>query len=773
MNTSQDNIIHSTLPLPPTHFHFVHLNGAPPQCVPKLTPKNKPLQHIPNIIVPSRAATQHMVRTLTLILLFTFVTTIASAAAEKTFQAGTFAVDITPSELPVIVNGYFQERTSDQITDRLMSRALILDDGTTRLAIVIVDNLMIPRPLLDQAKQLAAAKTGIPTNRMLIAATHTHSAPSAMACLGSRADENYKQFLPTQIAKSIIFANEKLTPAKIGWTVIEDSQHNHCRRWIYRSDQIQTDPFDNQTVRAHMHPGHQSPKHIGPAGPADHDLSLLAVKSTDGRLLSILGNYAMHFFGAKALSADTCGMFGAEFAKPLDPGDIHPDYVGILSQGTSGDCHWMDYTKPTTSRIENYQTYTTELAKVAHSAYQNIVYHDWQPLQMAEQTLKLNRRTPDAARLSWAQETVAKLDGVLPTKLPDIYAHEQIDLYHQPKVEIKLQALSIGKLAITALPNEVYSITGLKLKAQSPFDTTFNIELANGAQGYIPPPEQHQLGGYTTWPAKTAGLEVQAEPKIVATLLTLLEKIAVKPRRQLKQSNNQYTQAIIKSKPVAFWQFEEIQDFTARDRMQNHHGTYESGTARFLPGPEGDGLTSPFRGNRAIHFAGGRMKANCPKLTDTYSVECWIWNGLPADTRPVTGYFFSRGPNNDPQAAGDHLGIGGTSTPESSAKLIFYNGNQAQQLLIGKTTLALKTWHHIVLVRQADQVKVYLNGNQTPEITGVADITFTNNTELFAGGRTDRFAPWEGKLDEISVYPRALTTQEITDHYKAAFTSSR
>jgi hypothetical protein len=58
-----------------------------------------------------------------------------------------------------------------------------------------------------------------------------------------------------------------------------------------------------------------------------------------------------------------------------------------------------------------------------------------------------------------------------------------------------------------------------------------NIELANGAEGYIPPPEQHKLGGYTTWPARTAGLEVGAEPRIVETLLSLLEEVSGQKRR--------------------------------------------------------------------------------------------------------------------------------------------------------------------------------------------------------------------------------------------------
>ena len=121
-----------------------------------------------------------------------------------------------------------------------------------------------------------------------------------------------------------------------------------------------------------------------------------------------------------------------------------------------------------------------------------------------------------------------------PATLPEVYAREAIYLHDEPRRELKLQAIRIGELGITAIPNEVFAITGLKIKAQSPFDTTMNIELANGSEGYIPPPEQHALGGYTTWPARTAGLEVQAEPRIVAAVLELLEQVAGKPRRPLR-----------------------------------------------------------------------------------------------------------------------------------------------------------------------------------------------------------------------------------------------
>ena len=89
-----------------------------------------------------------------------------------------------------------------------------------------------------------------------------------------------------------------------------------------------------------------------------------------------------------------------------------------------------------------------------------------------------------------------------------MYAEQAFFIDSNPTEDIVLQALRIGDLGVTAIPCEVYGITGLELKARSPLQPTFNVELANGAAGYIPPPAQHALGGYTTWPARTAGLEI-------------------------------------------------------------------------------------------------------------------------------------------------------------------------------------------------------------------------------------------------------------------------
>lgn len=688
-------------------------------------------------------------------------------AAAPVFRAGAAAVDVTPLKFPVIVNGMFQERQANSAHDRLMSRALVLDDGQTRLAIVVVDNLMIPRELLDQAKHMAQQATGIPTDRMLISATHNHSAPSAMGCLGSRTDPDYEQFLPGQIAKSIVQAAERLTPARIGWTVVQDHKHNHCRRWIFRPDRMQTDPFGQRNVRAHMHPGHQSPNHIGPSGPADQDLSLLAVQTRTGQPLAVLANYAMHYYGSPLISGDFCGRFGETFATLIGADQLDPPLVGIMSQGTSGDSMWPDYSQPA-ERV-GVEAYTEAVARVAKDAYSKIEYRDHVSLAMAETTLKLRRRVPDEERLQAARQTVAGLGDRQPTAMPEIYAREQIYLHERPEVELKLQAVRIGDLGITAIPNEVYGITGLKLKGRSPLEPTFNIELANGAEGYIPTPEQHFLGGYTTWPARTAGLEVQAEPKIVATLLELLEKVAGKPRRTLVDSPSDYARAVREAKPAAYWRLGEIDGEQATDATGQRHARYEGGVAFYLPGAEAPGLTAGPRGNRAAHFAGGRVQAKIPQLGDAYTLSAWFWNGLPHDARAVTGYFFSRGPANDKQAPGDHLGLGGTYQAEWQGKLIFFNGDARDEVLVGRTTIPPKTWNHVTLTRDGEQVAVYLNGAPEAEISGKIAISYPDNCgDLWLGGRSDGLYNLEGKLDEVAFFDRVLPAGDIAKLYASS-----
>ncbi|HMO65215.1 MAG TPA: hypothetical protein PKE47_08345, partial [Verrucomicrobiota bacterium] len=420
-----------------------------------------------------------------------------------------------------------------------------------------------------------------------------------------------------------------------------------------------------------------------------------------------------------------------------------------------------------------YDAYAREIADLVLAAYRRLEWHDTATLRAAGRTLTLRHRVPDAGRLAWARRLTAALGDRLPATLPEIYAREAGNLHEPQQAELKLQALRIGDLGIAALPNEVFALTGLKLKAQSPLPWTMNISLANGAEGYIPPPEQHPLGGYTTWPARTAGLEVSAEPRIVATLLG-------QPRRPVVEEHGPYARTVLGAAPAAYWRLNDLTVPFARDASA--HGrpaVFEDGVALFLPGVGSGAGVSPraalqpsnFSGrqiNRAVHFAGGRLRAQL-ELGDHYSVSFWLWNGLPADARAVTGYLFSRGPDADPDARGGHPGIGGTHRADLAGRLFLFNGNARNEVLAGRTPLALKTWHHAVFVREGPRVRVHLDGRKTPEIEGRFTPTLPpGETGVFFGGRNDGLFGLEGRLDEVAVFPRALDAGEIAGQYAAS-----
>ena len=479
----------------------------------------------------------------------------ANKKALAELSAGAAQVDITPIKLPVTVNGGFLTNKVRIIADRLHSRAIVISDKKETIAIAVVDSCMIPTHLCDAVKEQVFIKTGIRKNRILISATHTHSAPSVMdLCLGTDKDEDYSNFLPGKIAESIIRAHSKLQPAKAGWSVFDGSDYTKPRRWAFWPG-TGTDPFGEKTIRANMHPGYQNPSATGETGPTDPWFTLFSLVSENNQPIAVLGNFSMHYFsGHSGISSDYFGRYSKELSARLGNG-----CVVALSQGTSGDVWRADYGKPREDSEISIQRYVKELTELSAQSLSTIKYSDNLPISMEERRVEINCRVPDEKRLNWAREVAKSIKNNTPKNKAEVYARQALYLHQNPKVEIVLQALSFGDFGITTMPNEVYALTGLKLKSWSPLSTLMNIELANGADGYIPPAEQHFLGGYTTWPSLTAGLEIGAEKKITSHLIQMLENVSGKPGKKYAEPMGKYANAINVLKPSKVWRLGNLE----------------------------------------------------------------------------------------------------------------------------------------------------------------------------------------------------------------------
>ena len=306
-------------------------------------------------------------------------------------------MDVTPTKLPVIVSGSSLAKGATKIVDPLHARCLVLDDGATQIAIVVVDNLLLPRPMMDEIKQMAHKKTGIPVDRMLISATHTHTAPCVYGVLGTDRDDNYAAFLPGKIAEGIERAHKNLAPARIGWAVGKDPTNVFCRRFLMKPGTAKTNPFTGKANdQAQMNPGYQNPNAVERTGPADPNVTVLSIQTPEGRPLALVSNYSTHYAGSTPVSADYFAVFCTEIGKRIGAENLDPPFVAMLSNGTSGDANCCDFTNP--RRKFDRFTVGRDVAEAAFQAYQTIEYYDWVPLVMEEARLTLNVRKPTPRR---------------------------------------------------------------------------------------------------------------------------------------------------------------------------------------------------------------------------------------------------------------------------------------------------------------------------------------------------------------------------------------
>jgi hypothetical protein len=459
-----------------------------------------------------------------------------AARASAELRAGAARVDITPNvgvslDGPISKNG-----PVTTVHDPLHARALVLDDGTTRLAIVVVDQCMTGRDVFDAAKEQVHRETGLPVDRMLMAATHTHAAPRTTHIGRSKQDDQYHDYLAQRIAVAVNRAQQNLVAAKIGYASFDRSDLIACRRFLCQPGSVAKNPFGIAGERIKSVAGSSS-QVIEPAGPVDGQFSVLSIQTAASQPLCLLGNFSVHYAGGYqrgAVSADYFGQFAKAVERKLGNESSQPAVVAIMSNGTSGDTGSFRL-----GEIKKYPPFQKMaffgrlLADQAVAAAANISYRRDVSLAMVESELELAVRRPDDQRLRWAEKVIAHPDDPQPHRWSRVYATEAQHLANYPDtIKLKLQAIRIGDVAIAAAPCEVFAATGLAIKKASPIKHTFNMELANGYGGYLPSGRQHELGGYETWPARSSLLEVDAEEKIRSQLIGLLRSLQPRPALQ-------------------------------------------------------------------------------------------------------------------------------------------------------------------------------------------------------------------------------------------------
>jgi len=461
------------------------------------------------------------------IVLLVALATVSGKASDK-FEAGLAATDITPQEWPVTLRGSFSPKGATAAHDPLRARSLAVRNGEGRAVMTVVDILYMDQVTIDQIKAAATEKTGWKATEFLISGTHTHSAPTISGPTDP-AEMAFQKRAFDGIVASIAQAIENLAPARIGFGSSEVPDEVYNRRWYLEEGKMPPNPFGGiDTVK--MNP----PRNliVKPAGPIDPEVAVINLQTVKGKPMGLLANYALHYVGSipgKQVSADYFGEFARILPYRLAGSKPSEEFVAILSNGTSGDINNIDFQGKRAPRapFEQIGVVASKVADAAWRATRDMTYEANPAVAMTERRVTLNYRKP-SPELEAEARKILELTAEQQKDLPRLAAHYAVRtlaaLEKPDTVDVAIQALRIGDQAIVSLPFEVLVEIGMDLKKRSPFPRTMIIELANGGFGYLPPPNQHELGGYETWLGTS---KVQKDASVILTdaLLEMLDQI--------------------------------------------------------------------------------------------------------------------------------------------------------------------------------------------------------------------------------------------------------
>ena len=424
---------------------------------------------------------------------------------------------------------------SRHIHDELHARCLVLDDGKQKLALVVCDLLGIHRVVSEEARRLIAEQSGIPREFVMISATHTHSAASALGQDRLQPDQKpdeYQTFVARRIADGVARALNNRRPAQIAFGTVDVPEHVFNRRWSMQPGTMPLNPF-GETDLVKMNPPPGSPNLVEPAGPTDPTVSFIAVRGVDGKPISIFSAYSLHYVGGEGpghVSADYYGFYCEHLKQLLTAGlkndDDQPPFVAMMANATSGDINNINFRTPRGPKkpYEQMRYVAEDVASKVFAALPALKYQDHANLKAVYREPVIAWRRPTTEQRKWAEETIAA-GPKSKSDLSFIYAQRTMSLAGYPETTtIPLQALQIGDICLGTMPCEVFCEIGLDFKTRCPIQPALMVELAHGYFGYLPTSRQLQLGGYETW-IGTNRLEPEAANKLLTNLLEMAAEL--------------------------------------------------------------------------------------------------------------------------------------------------------------------------------------------------------------------------------------------------------
>lgn len=461
------------------------------------------LARIARNALKSAAGSLASLRRLTVAGLVIFLFAPGLVAQAGPLRVGAAKVDITPDDdkMP----GQFLG-----VLDRVYVRAIVLESGSSRAALVTVDVGGIPAQIWQRVSEKLAKDLDIPVENLILTATHTHSVPFGVGL-------SYEE----KLFQAVSEAADALRPARMS--------NGNGVSYINVNRNI----IDPETNRWWEGPNYE--------GASDKTVAVVNFEALDGEPIAVFYNYAVHPVITGNLDMISGDIPGA--ASKYIEDSLGGDVIAVNSYGASGDQNPIFFQQTydlRAIRIKDFAAKGEDISNAMPPGGQGMDRSNPKVAMLMEQQKQMNLtlgqmlgeevlhvlRTGLTRPVSDIKIKGAQMTAMCPgRKRLDTGRAGYAGVYEDADpIGLKLSLLRLGDTVIGGVNAEMFTLIAQRLKAESPIKHTILAALTNGSagSGYIPNDEAY--GQYTFEVVSSRLKQGCAETAIVDGLLDLIEE---------------------------------------------------------------------------------------------------------------------------------------------------------------------------------------------------------------------------------------------------------
>jgi neutral ceramidase len=454
-----------------------------------------------------------------------------------TLMAGAAQAEITPPRGTQIAGDIGRYRPAEVVIDPLFAKAVVLEQGGTRLCLIVLDILAADAGWCSEVRREVASRLGTQADAVMVHCTQSHAAPMIGDLVG-RADSpyfpadmpwlrggavGYGDQVRAGVLEAVDAAAAALRPAAIGTASGIEGRISFNRRFFMRDGKVRT------------HPRSGDPNIRYAEGPIDPEVGVACITNTgDGPLtnLSMLLHFTchpVHGYPQRHVSAGWPGAWSAGVKHSFGE-----DCTPLVLNGCCGNIHHANHLDPTYD--EDYRRMGRLLTEDTAGLLRRLQFQEETPLAFASRHVAIPLRSIPAEQIEAARTLLAQHPGPLWKAESDlaadwdwVYAASLLDLYDEslanPLADYEVQVLRVGDLAIVGFGGEPFVELGLRVKLGSPTYPTYTLHMCNGCSGYVPTAAALTHGGYETRTGQWSRLAPQALETIGDAALALLATV--------------------------------------------------------------------------------------------------------------------------------------------------------------------------------------------------------------------------------------------------------